>query len=291
MSAEGAADLQQTNAEPVGAQQHCANCGALLAGPYCAACGQRHQPDVRSFWHFASEALENITHADSRLWRTLWPLIAKPGFLTREFFDGHRARYLPPFRLYLVISLLFFVIAAAAPGKNHLVRIDAKDKDTCTALRYSGPGEKWLQPRLTRGCQQFTLDGGKRLTSDFLHNVPRALFVFLPLLALAMKLAYWRPRRYYVEHLLFFIHTHACAFLVLGAYLLLAAALPWLPALQLIRVALAIYFCWYIYRALRVAYGQSRRRTLLKYAGLTLIYTLFGGITMALTLLFSFALL
>ena len=50
----------------------CANCGAPLAGEYCGACGQRHEPHVHTIGHFAGEAFESITHADSRLWRTLW---------------------------------------------------------------------------------------------------------------------------------------------------------------------------------------------------------------------------
>ena len=52
------------------------------------------------------------------------------------------------------------------------------------------------------------------------HNIPRAMFMFLPLLALVMKLLYWRPKRYYVEHLLFLIHNHA--FVFLAATLLIA---------------------------------------------------------------------
>ena len=72
----------------------CANCGAPLAGEYCAACGQRHEPHVHTVGHFAAEAFESITHADSRLWRTLWYLLARPGRLTREFFAG-QARPLP----------------------------------------------------------------------------------------------------------------------------------------------------------------------------------------------------
>jgi len=57
-----------------------------------------------------------LTHADSRLWRTVWPLLARPGFLTREYFAGHRARYLQPFRLYLIMSVLFFVLSAVLTG-------------------------------------------------------------------------------------------------------------------------------------------------------------------------------
>src|SRR5689334_7014125 len=89
----------------------CANCHADLSGEYCASCGQRHEPHIHTVAHFAGEAFESISHADSRLWRTLWYLFSRPGFLTREFFAGRRVAYLPPFRLYLVLSVLFFLVA------------------------------------------------------------------------------------------------------------------------------------------------------------------------------------
>src|SRR4249920_3115859 len=100
----------------------CANCGAPLSGRYCAACGQRHEPHIHSVAHFAAEGFESISHADSRLWRTLWYLLARPGFLTREFFAGRRMSYLPPFRLYLVISLLFFLVVGLPEG--NAIRLD-----------------------------------------------------------------------------------------------------------------------------------------------------------------------
>ena len=99
----------------------CANCGARLVGRYCSECGQRHHDHpVHDFWHFISEALEDLTHADSRLWRTLSALLFRPGLLTREFLEGRRVRYLPPVRLYLVVSLVFFIIvgpSSRAPDK------------------------------------------------------------------------------------------------------------------------------------------------------------------------------
>ena len=93
----------------------CANCLAALNGEFCAACGQRHEPHIHTVAHFAGEAFESISHADSRLWRTLWFLFARPGFLTREFFAGRRVAYLPPFRLYLVLSLLVLLFSTLSP--------------------------------------------------------------------------------------------------------------------------------------------------------------------------------
>jgi len=70
----------------------CANCGALVSGAYCANCGQRVEHAVHSLRHFLSEVAEDLTHADSRLWRTLTALAFKPGSLTLEFLAGRRMR-------------------------------------------------------------------------------------------------------------------------------------------------------------------------------------------------------
>lgn len=101
-----------TQRRAVSHTRSCANCGTPLAGKYCAECGQRHhEQPVHHFWHFVRETTEDLTHADSRLWQTLIALLFRPGFLTREFLEGRRVRYLPPIRLYLVVSVIFFIIA------------------------------------------------------------------------------------------------------------------------------------------------------------------------------------
>lgn len=107
--AAGVAGAGQTSAVDT---LRCPNCGTALTGKYCSECGQRHHElPIYHFWHFVREATEDLTHADSRLWQTLIALLFRPGFLTREFLEGRRARYLPPVRLYLVVSVIFFLIA------------------------------------------------------------------------------------------------------------------------------------------------------------------------------------
>ena len=96
----------------------CRNCRQELTGRYCAACGQKHDPHIHKLRHFLGEAFEGLTHADSRLWRTLRLLVTRPGALTFEYFAGRRASYLPPVRFYLVISLLFFLLAEGLPGQQ-----------------------------------------------------------------------------------------------------------------------------------------------------------------------------
>src|ERR1700677_2429816 len=101
----------EQTAQP-GTAAGCLNCGAPLTGRYCANCGQTadvHVPSTRELFH---EAIEGITHSDSRLWSSLTLLWFKPGKLTQEFVAGRRAAYLPPFRLYLVLSIIFFLAAS-----------------------------------------------------------------------------------------------------------------------------------------------------------------------------------
>lgn len=289
----------------------CANCGAELAGEFCAACGQRYEPHVHTVRHFAAEAFESISHADSRLWRTLWLLFARPGFLTREFFAGRRARYLPPFRLYLVLSVILVVLSALAageddPGVDAIVKAPATASgpetappppevpppaepasasdprwqmdidglnDFCAAFDGPDTGEGNFAARqnVRRFCTRIRTSPGE-LAEAVVHTVPRAMFVFLPVIAALMKLMYWRPKRYYVEHLLFLVHNHAAVFLVYT----LVALISFIPVISdftpLFFFAALGYLAWYILRAMRVVYGQGKWLTFGKYFLLFWIY-------------------
>src|SRR5271170_2220710 len=92
----------------------CANCGAPVSGKFCGHCGQRLEHRVHSLSEFLGEAAEVITHADSRVWQTFVPLLFRPGFLTEQYLAGRRASYLPPFRLYIVLSVIFFLVMSLA---------------------------------------------------------------------------------------------------------------------------------------------------------------------------------
>ena len=95
----------------------CLNCGTRLRGQYCGNCGQRSRNRLISIWQLLQEAFGDLLELDSRLWRTLVPLLTKPGQLTKDYLEGRRARYMPPFRTYLVLSVLFFVVAFFDPQK------------------------------------------------------------------------------------------------------------------------------------------------------------------------------
>lgn len=88
----------------------CLNCSALLEGPYCHRCGQKHKPHRESFWHIFVHFLGDFLHFDSKVFRTFRPLIFKPGQLARDYVDGRRVRYLDPIRMYVFLSIVFFFL-------------------------------------------------------------------------------------------------------------------------------------------------------------------------------------
>jgi hypothetical protein len=94
----------------------CLNCSAPLSGPFCAQCGQRDIPPYPSVRELVIDAFWELSGWDGRFASTVRALVRKPGKLTREFLEGRRASYLSPLRLYLMASLVYFVIAASAPN-------------------------------------------------------------------------------------------------------------------------------------------------------------------------------
>jgi len=118
---------------------------------------------------------------------------------------------------------------------------------------------------------------GSRANEVFLeelkHNIPKMMFVLLPLVALILRVTFWRNKKFYVEHLIYTFHLHCFLFLFLAVIMLLQMVLPdswgltdWLSGLS------TLYIMWYIYRSLRVMYYRSRFRTITKMIGMSFIY-------------------
>lgn len=267
--------------------RHCLNCAAVLTGRYCANCGQIADVHVPSTQELIHEALEGITHSDSRLWRTLCLLWFKPGKLTQEFVAGRRAAYLPPFRLYLILSILFFLSASLSTTQVKFVRLDAVrsgavtaataataatatpaecDKLDRVAFKVNVLGRDWA-PRIKHACGEIARDSGANLFHVFLGTAPKAMFIFLPLIAFLHMLLYWRPHYRYAVHLLFFLHLHAFFFSVMTLAMLLPLLLWSLPVHTVL--------------AMRRVFGGGWGRTLAKASVLFAAYLVVLSITAA----------
>jgi len=370
--------------------ENCLNCGEVLTGQHCSHCGQRATVRVLSMWAMVRDLLGDITNFDSRFWRTMLPLAFRPGVLTQDYLRGRRASYTPPFRMYLILSVAFFLLATLGgnPGSDLTFNVDDKgganlqlnpgdgEKDAASDAKPATkagatPGEvaaqspreltaeekalidtlvkrlpdkeeqararkemeaklasaspedlaavrkvlndpcgtdslkvdigmlgKDFEPRLRDACRKIMSDTPTFGRALF-ENIPKMMFVFLPLIAAVIYVLYLGSGRYYVEHLLFVVHYHAFFFLGGLVILLVERLATWTKDTTagtafgavggFLIFLFAVYVPYYLYRAMRRVYGQGRIVTLVKYSILGVAY-LFCMVITGLALLFYTAL-
>jgi hypothetical protein len=66
-------------------------------------------PQDRSFRTFINNMFLALTFADNRFVKTVWVVISKPGFLSREFSEGRRVKYLRPLSMFFFLNLIYFL--------------------------------------------------------------------------------------------------------------------------------------------------------------------------------------
>jgi len=109
-----AAESTPTPPPSAAAHKACANCGAPMHGPYCYACGQPEKGMIRQLASVMSDVLDTIFNIDSRIFRSIFPLYFRPGYLTIEYFAGRRVRYVTPFRLFFFLCIIAIIAMQGA---------------------------------------------------------------------------------------------------------------------------------------------------------------------------------
>ena len=251
------------------AHTHCQNCGTELQGRFCHACGQRDLEFHQSFHHLLHEGLETWLHIDRSIGRGCFDLLFRPGRMTREFNAGRRASHMPPFRFYLVISVLFFLIIGPLSIRLEQPQITigdvvvAGDAATQNAHAPAGTLSREIEERTIASLRQ-----PEQLEERFVHRLPKALALCVPLFALLSRLLFWRGPWRYLEHLILAIHLHSFAFLwiiVATGYVRLVD-LVWPTGASLLGWASFFYAAFYFFASLRYTLGAPRWTTLWKGA-------------------------
>jgi hypothetical protein len=247
----------------------------VLEGPYCSRCGQQVIDLHRPFRQLLQEVIDDALSLDTRLLRTLRPLLFRPGVVIRDYLAGHRVAQVPPLRTYLISALVFFGLFSIFPNRAKVdVFTTGEPRPTGgTRVTWELPAH---MPIHDAGYQRLVARA-KANPEAFVgavgSAVPRAFFLFLPIFAVLLKLFY-RREGYFVDHLVFSLYYHAFVFLVLLALFLVSRTDAWLPG-SVRALATAGLLAWlvaYLPIALRRVYGGSRWKTVFKLAGLGVIY-------------------
>jgi hypothetical protein len=116
----------------------CRNCGAEAPGAYCPSCGQETALELPRAGQFMREAAGRYVALDGRMGRTLFALLFRPGFLTREYLAGRRKRYVRPARLVLVLAIVLFASARLLADPDVIVHAQSDTPVATSAARQAG---------------------------------------------------------------------------------------------------------------------------------------------------------
>ena len=270
-----ASGLSTGDHHPVKSGEPCANCETVVEDRFCTTCGQLASDFHRPIWDLVMSSLADVFALDGRLWRSLPMLLFRPGRMTRNYLDGKRARYVPPFRMFLMASVIFFLTLFtlgeqmgwySAEGGIALRRIlqedgrinrDALYEEVTSRLDEGATQAEREQAWRTADHAATVYENQDRYGARMREWAPRFSLMFMPILALVLTLLYaWHRSRYIYDHVVTALHVQTYIYLMMTVMLVIAAINPasigWLVLIGNMLVVA------YIYRQLRVTYGTGR---------------------------------
>jgi len=288
---------------------HCSNCNHELSGAFCANCGQEVKALQRPFTSAVKDAFATVFELDGRIYKTLFYLFFRPAFLSKEYVAGRRVRYVPPFRLFFIISIVFFLMISFAtavsdfgtnfttsqedqnfaedefevsPGDEEVADLDAVfifiDGITLPLISAAG-NENFrnaLKIQTEENLNAITEDPREFLSSSLEYFTPLMLLL-MPLLALLQKILYFRSGHYYVEHFTLILHNQAFIFLVLVitnllGYIEVLDLSPLNFVTDLAGNVVRIWVVIYLFLSLKYFFGENYFLTTLKFLVASILY-------------------
>jgi uncharacterized protein DUF3667 len=243
----------------------CPTCRKPVSSTFCPDCGERqldsHALTVRGL---AEQIFLSLTSVDSKLIRSVWSLVARPGALTVAYLDGRRKPYLGPVPLFLMANVLFFAVESllrsgvlATPLAMHLEREP-----------WSPLAQMWVANRVA--ALQTTLDAFTPVFDQALALHARSWIIVMALSFTPVPLVLFLRRRMPVAaHAVFALHLYAFLLLLMSAGTAVEAlfggptSMPaWLD--PVVSIALLAACAAYLYRAVGAVYATRGARRLLE---------------------------
>ncbi|TRZ49294.1 DUF3667 domain-containing protein [bacterium] len=252
----------------------CQNCGEELpiGTKYCPYCGQKKilKEDYR-FGRMLKESIFDFFHIDAKLFSSLFPILLRPGYLTKQWLAGKHMKYFKPFKMFLFISILYFILVAV--NEHYLIKWGASDQRNTKSIfefDFRNVPEKNNNPTyeidlpeepptyMDRQSEKFDKMGDEKITEYFTKNISKMIILLIPVVALLLKLIYIRKKKIFYEHLIFTLHIHSFVFLfaIIIELIILTTGylLEWWIAIPLILI--------YVFLALKHVYRQKFLMTL-----------------------------
>ena len=217
----------------------CTNCSHSIPDPahYCNYCGQSTVCFERPFRPVFTDMLHETLDIDGRMIQTFKMLVKRPGQLSLEYCRGKRMMFTPPLRMYLVVSILFFLLWPI---------LDSIGSEVSSQMATKA------------------------------ENYPKIMFCLLPVFALILQMlfkkTFYLSNLIFAIHFHCIFYLVMLAEFALTSVLALAPESGLEYVVAIIRWPLDIYLLVYCALALKRNYGHSWRSTMFRYVMLILIY-------------------
>ena len=231
-------------------ESNCLNCNYQVERRFCSNCGQENTENRPPYHYLFTHFLEDFTHYDGQFWDTFKVLFLKPGVLIETYLRGKRNFYVSPVKLYIFISFLTFFIPPIVSSlfhhketftiniqtdsgveeqdfadilSNELSAIkESNEKETFVDKFFFEPfAEKYIELSHHGYNKEQIAD---KFANSFMHNLPRALFIYLPIFAFIMWLFHNKKKWFYYDHGIFTLYFFCfvllvCMFSIIESYI------------------------------------------------------------------------
>jgi Protein of unknown function (DUF3667) len=194
----------------------CPSCGAEAMGHFCSNCGEKEVSQSNySIRHYLKELTVALTLLDSKVLRSLWPLISKPGYLSSEYFRGRRVRYVRPLQLFVFLNVIYYfslsLFVATTFTTPLATQLHMNDYYAAHASRQVN--QKMQNDQISYEALEAKYNKRTSILSKTL------IFLLIPIFAVLFYALFFKKRKYFVEHVVVATHFWSFNLLLLGVIL------------------------------------------------------------------------
>lgn len=187
--------------------QQCLNCGHNVGElKYCPQCGQENLDYRVKLGVLIRYYVSKYARFDIKWITTIKMLFTQPWQLTQIYLEGKRKQYTHPFRMYLALSVLFFL------GLRLQVTYKASNDKSLNIGFFSITTESQVSMQ--------------KIVAQVMTQLPNATLISVPLVAMILTGLYYHHRKKYLfyDHFIFMLYYYSLVYLISLPFLFIPRA-------------------------------------------------------------------